>query len=72
MHPVDLTRYRCPMAFVQAKLAMKRLGPGEPLTLIVSDPGILRDLPPYARRCGFRVNTEARPGATAVILSPQP
>ncbi|WP_417347751.1 sulfurtransferase TusA family protein [Ferrimonas sp.] len=71
MQFVDLSSYRCPMAFVQAKLAMKDLGRGETLELLIGDPATLRDLIPYARRCGFSVESETRPQGTAVYLRPQ-
>ncbi|WP_051215816.1 sulfurtransferase TusA family protein [Ferrimonas futtsuensis] len=70
MQFVDLSAYRCPMAFVQAKLAMKDLGQDQALELLISDPATLRDLIPYARRCGFSVESDTRPQGTAVYLRP--
>ncbi|MCE9786973.1 MULTISPECIES: sulfurtransferase TusA family protein [Shewanella] len=50
---IDLTQSRCPEALVKAKMAMKRLLPGETLCLLLSDPGSRQDVPRFAKKQGY-------------------
>ncbi len=50
---VDLRQQRCPLAFVNAKLAiLSHPGPA-PLTLLISDPGTRRDVPRWLEKSGY-------------------
>ncbi|WP_298439618.1 sulfurtransferase TusA family protein [uncultured Ferrimonas sp.] len=41
----DLRHLRCPMAFVQAKMAIIERCRSQPLVLLLSDPGTRQDVP---------------------------
>ncbi|QIZ76913.1 sulfurtransferase TusA family protein [Ferrimonas lipolytica] len=47
---VDLRKLRCPMAFVQAKLAILSRQQGKPLVLLLSDRGTRTDVPRWLEK----------------------
>lgn len=49
---IDLSGLLCPLPVYQAGVALQRLGAGETLRLITTDPGALEDIPALARQRG--------------------
>jgi tRNA 2-thiouridine synthesizing protein A len=50
---IDLTSFRCPLALVKAKLALKQLKEGEELFISLSDTGSRRDVPRFLKKVGY-------------------
>ena len=50
---VDLTPFRCPLALVKAKLALKQLKEGEELLISLSDSGSRQDVPRFLKKVGY-------------------
>ena len=52
---LDCSGLLCPLPVYKASIALKRLGPGEVLELICTDPGSLADIPALARQGGHEL-----------------
>ncbi|MEC4724231.1 sulfurtransferase TusA family protein [Shewanella sp. D64] len=50
---IDLTSFRCPLALVKAKLALKQLKKGEELFISLSDTGSRQDVPRFLKKIGY-------------------
>lgn len=49
---LDTSGLLCPLPVYQAGMVLSRLGPGEVLELVCTDPGSLQDIPALARQRG--------------------
>ncbi|MCB2222784.1 MAG: sulfurtransferase TusA family protein [Actinobacteria bacterium] len=49
---LDCSGLLCPLPVYKAGIALGRMGPGETLELICTDPGSLEDIPAMARQRG--------------------
>ena len=50
---IDLTPFRCPLALVKVKLALKRLQGGEEVCISLSDTGSKQDVPRFLKKTGY-------------------
>ncbi|ACA86453.1 MULTISPECIES: sulfurtransferase TusA family protein [Shewanella] len=50
---IDLTPFRCPLALVKVKLALKALQEGEELCISLSDTGSRQDVPRFLKKVGY-------------------
>lgn len=44
---VDARNQLCPLPILKAEAAMERVGPGEVVAVVATDPGLRRDLPAW-------------------------
>ncbi|TKB54474.1 sulfurtransferase TusA family protein [Ferrimonas aestuarii] len=58
MSEVDLRHLQCPMAFVQAKLALRAMTPESRLKLRLRGSATVSDLLRYARSQGYAIETQ--------------
>ena len=65
MSTLDVTRLTCPMTWVQTKLALERMAPGEVLTVLCAPGEALENVPASARAAGHEVAVE---GTTVRIV----
>ncbi len=49
---LDCTGMACPIPVVKTSQAIKKLGPGQVLELLATDPGVERDMKAWSRRTG--------------------
>jgi tRNA 2-thiouridine synthesizing protein A len=49
---LDCTGMACPLPVVKTSQAIKKLGPGQVLELLATDPGVERDMQAWSRRTG--------------------
>ncbi len=52
---LDVRGLMCPMPVVRLSKAIKEIGVGEVLEVLVTDPGALADIPAWARKTGNEV-----------------
>jgi tRNA 2-thiouridine synthesizing protein A len=50
---VDTSGTLCPVPVIRARQALDKLGPGQVLKLIATDPGSKADIPSLARTAGY-------------------
>ncbi len=69
MHQLDARRLLCPLPVIRTQNAIKNLQPGERLTVLATDPGVLKDIPAWARIHGHTVlATEKVDGEIHIVL----
>jgi tRNA 2-thiouridine synthesizing protein A len=66
-HALDARRLLCPLPVIRTQNAMKALAPGDVLVVTATDPGVLQDIPAWARINGHRVLATRRDGAEIEI-----
>jgi tRNA 2-thiouridine synthesizing protein A len=49
---LDCTGMACPLPVVKTAQAIKKIGPGQVLELLATDPGVERDMQAWSRRTG--------------------
>ena len=49
---LDCTGMACPLPVVKTAQAIKKMGPGQVLELLATDPGVERDMRAWSRRTG--------------------
>ncbi|MGL1231772.1 sulfurtransferase TusA family protein, partial [Vibrio parahaemolyticus] len=54
-HQLDARRLLCPMPVIRTQNAVKKLAVGDMLLVLASDPGVLQDIPAWARVHGHRI-----------------
>jgi tRNA 2-thiouridine synthesizing protein A len=54
-HQLDARRLLCPLPVIRTQNAVKNLAPGDILDVLASDPGVLHDIPAWARVHGHTV-----------------
>lgn len=52
---LDLTGYRCPIPVIRAEAALRRMRPGDQITVLADDPIALVDIPHFCAGAGHRV-----------------
>jgi TusA-related sulfurtransferase len=55
---LDITQLRCPMTWVQTKLALEAMAPGEELVVTCPPGEALENVPRSAREAGHEVSVE--------------
>lgn len=58
-HELDARRLLCPMPVIRTQERVKTLQPGDELTVICTDPGVMQDIPAWCRINGHQL-LEAR------------
>lgn len=66
-HELDARRLLCPLPVIRAQNALKALAPGDLLVVTATDPGVLQDIPAWARIHGHRILDARRDGAEIVV-----
>ena len=59
---LDCTGMACPIPVVKTSAAIKKIGPGQVLELLATDPGVEQDMKAWSRRTGnelVRISREA-------------
>lgn len=54
-HHLDARRLLCPLPVIRTQNAVKKLVAGDILDVLASDPGVMQDIPAWARVHGHRV-----------------
>lgn len=54
---LDLKKLLCPMPVIKTQKEIKKLQPGDILTITVTDPGALHDIPAWCRIYGHEILT---------------
>lgn len=54
-HQLDARRLLCPLPVIRTQNAVKNLQPGDILLVLATDPGVLSDIPAWARIHGHTV-----------------
>lgn len=57
-HELSARRLLCPMPVIKTQDKIKTLHPGDTLTVICTDPGVLHDIPAWCRINGHEVLTK--------------
>ncbi|MDC3057361.1 sulfurtransferase TusA family protein [Alphaproteobacteria bacterium] len=52
---MDLTKYKCPITFVKAKLALEKLKKNETLTIKINEGEDLDSMPESLKEIGFKI-----------------
>ena len=52
---LDLTKYKCPITFVKAKLALEKLKKNETLTIKINEGEDLDNMPESLKEIGFKI-----------------
>jgi|TARA_B100001939_G_scaffold146991_1_gene127374 TusA-related sulfurtransferase len=52
---LDLTKYKCPITFVKAKLALEKLKKNETLTIKINEGEDLDSMPESLKEIGFKI-----------------
>jgi tRNA 2-thiouridine synthesizing protein A len=52
---LDLTGYRCPIPVIRAEAELRRMRPGEQVTILADDPIAAVDIPHFCGSAGHRV-----------------
>ena len=52
---LDATGLRCPMPLLKLKLTLNSLAKGDSLTLLATDAGTRRDIPPFLAQAGHQL-----------------
>lgn len=65
---LDLTGLKCPLPVLRARKALRRLTPGERLTLVCTDPLAVIDIPNLVRETGDILDAQTREGAATTFV----
>ena len=52
---LDLTKYKCPITFVKAKIALEKLKKNETLTIKINEGEDLDNMPESLKEIGFKI-----------------
>ena len=52
---LDLTKYKCPITFVKAKIALEKLKKNETLTIKINEGEDLENMPESLKEIGFKI-----------------
>jgi len=55
VHHLDARRLLCPLPVIRTQNTVKNLLPGDILDVLASDPGVMHDIPAWARVHGHRL-----------------
>lgn len=61
-HTIDCQRLLCPMPVIRVQDRVAELSPGDTLTAICTDPGVMQDIPAWCRINGHAVVEERENG----------
>lgn len=64
---LDCSGLLCPLPVYKTAIALDRLGPGDRLRLVTTDPGALEDIPAMARQRGDELLSVESQGGTQVF-----
>ena len=59
-HTLDARKLLCPLPVIRTQQAIQDLKPGDTLTVLATDPGVLYDIPAWCRIHGHTVLTTAQ------------
>ncbi|ABO23708.1 sulfurtransferase TusA family protein [Shewanella loihica] len=65
---IDLTHYRCPLALVKLKMALKQLPSGDVLRVQLKDSGSRQDVPRFLEKANWQY-VEIQNDAEILVLS---
>jgi tRNA 2-thiouridine synthesizing protein A len=65
--PLDLSGLKCPLPALKTRKALKRLSPGDRLTVTCTDPLAAIDIPNLLRETGDILEGQGESGATVVF-----
>jgi tRNA 2-thiouridine synthesizing protein A len=66
---LDARRLLCPMPVIKTQNKVKELSPGDELTVICTDPGVMQDIPAWCRINGHSVkSTQEKNGEYIIVL----
>lgn len=69
MHQLNARRLLCPLPVIRTQNAIKGLAAGERLEVFATDPGVLQDIPAWARIHGHTVvSAEKLDGEIRIVL----
>jgi tRNA 2-thiouridine synthesizing protein A len=60
MHQLDARRLLCPIPVIRTQNAIRQLQAGELLMVMATDPGVMQDIPAWARIHGHEVVSAER------------
>jgi tRNA 2-thiouridine synthesizing protein A len=60
MHQLDARRLLCPIPVIRTQNAIRQLQAGEMLKVLATDPGVMQDIPAWARIHGHEVVSAER------------
>ena len=66
-HQLDTRGLLCPMPVIKTQNAIKKLQPGDVLTVQASDPGVLHDIPAWCRINGHKVLSQDKQNRDIMI-----
>lgn len=61
-HHLDARRLLCPLPVIRTQDKVATLQPGDHLTVVATDPGVLNDIPAWCRINGHKVLSSAHEG----------
>ena len=65
---LDCTGMACPLPVVKTSQAIKKLGPGQVLELLATDPGVRPDIMAWSRRTGHELVAIAQDAGVFHVL----
>jgi tRNA 2-thiouridine synthesizing protein A len=66
---LDCTGMACPLPVVKTSQAIKKMGPGQVLELLATDPGVEPDMQAWSRRTGNElISIDAQDGVFHVLV----
>jgi tRNA 2-thiouridine synthesizing protein A len=65
--PLDLSGLKCPLPALKTRKALQRLGPGERLTVICTDPLAAIDIPNLVRETGDTLEEQRSEGPKLIF-----
>jgi len=67
-HELDVRRLLCPIPVIRTQNRIKTLAEGDTLKVLATDPGVLNDVPAWARINGHEVRETGRNGNEVFVL----
>ncbi|HET8730987.1 MAG TPA: sulfurtransferase TusA family protein [Moraxellaceae bacterium] len=55
VHQLDARRLLCPIPVIRTQHAIRQLQPGDVLTVVATDPGVMQDIPAWVRIHGHEM-----------------
>ena len=67
-HTLDARRLLCPMPVIRTQNKIKELQPGDRLTIVGTDPGIMQDIPAWCRINGHKLLESSTENSEYIII----
>ncbi len=67
-HTLDARRLLCPLPVIRTQNKIKELQPGDQLTIIGTDPGIMQDIPAWCRINGHKLLESLTENSEYIII----